>query len=397
VQFELILILVLGILAGIITGLIPGIHINLVSTLLVTFSPFLLQHTSLLSLVLFIIAMSTTHSFVDAIPSIFLGAPDAAYAASMLPGHRLLHKGQGYAAVYWTVVGSFFALLLCVLLIVPLLKLIPFLVSSTKEFLGYLLVVLVALMIVLSKRIVKSTLAFFLAGILGYVVLNSSVQEPLMPLLSGLFGVSLLLVSFFETSTFPLQTLHLPAISKGEQAKALGAGTLAGVCTAIFPGLGPAQGAVLALQFFKEITSEGFLILTGALNTVNFVISLITFYTLDKARNGSIVAINTLVKSITFFDLVYFFIVSVIVGAMCVFVTLFIARRASLLMNILPYKKVVIGVIVLIVLVTFFLGSWQGVFVLLLATSAGIVINALGVPKHFGMGCLLLPTILYFL
>jgi TctA family transporter len=66
-------------------------------------------------------------------------------------------------------------------------------------------------------------------------------------------------------------------------------------------------------------------------------------------------------------------------------------------MNILPYKKVVIGVIVLIVLVTFFLGSWQGVFVLLLATSAGIVINALGVPKHFGMGCLLLPTILYFL
>jgi TctA family transporter len=69
--------------------------------------------------------------------------------------------------------------------------------------------------------------------------------------------------------------------------------------------------------------------LTGALNTVNFVISLITFYTLDKARNGSIVAINTLVKSITFFDLVYFFIVSVIVGAMCVFVTLFIARRAN--------------------------------------------------------------------
>jgi len=68
---ELLISIIIGILFGMLTGLIPGIHINLISLLLLSISPFLLQYFSIISLAIFIIAMSVTHTFLDSIPSIF--------------------------------------------------------------------------------------------------------------------------------------------------------------------------------------------------------------------------------------------------------------------------------------------------------------------------------------
>ncbi len=96
---EILLAILLGILAGIITGLTPGIHINLISVMLLSVSPVLLKYTNPIALAVFIIAMSVTHTFLDAIPSIFLGAPESATALGVLPGHRYLLKGYGLMAV----------------------------------------------------------------------------------------------------------------------------------------------------------------------------------------------------------------------------------------------------------------------------------------------------------
>ena len=104
--FQLLLSIFIGVGAGVITGLTPGIHINLVSALLVGFSGYLLGITSGVSLAVFIIAMGITHTFLDAIPSIFLGAPDEDMVMGVLPGHKLLLEGKGYEAVKLTVIGS---------------------------------------------------------------------------------------------------------------------------------------------------------------------------------------------------------------------------------------------------------------------------------------------------
>ena len=49
--------------------------------LLIFFSP--------IALIIFIVAMSITQSFVDFIPSIYLGAPDEDTVLSTMPGHNL--------------------------------------------------------------------------------------------------------------------------------------------------------------------------------------------------------------------------------------------------------------------------------------------------------------------
>ncbi|MGM0409019.1 MAG: tripartite tricarboxylate transporter permease [Bacteroidota bacterium] len=96
---ELILAILLGLMFGTITGLTPGIHLNLISVMLLSASPILLQYTNPLALAVFIITMSVTHTFLDSIPSILLGAPESDTALGVLPGHRYLLKGQGLMAV----------------------------------------------------------------------------------------------------------------------------------------------------------------------------------------------------------------------------------------------------------------------------------------------------------
>ena len=108
--FDIIAAVLVGCCAGIITGLIPGIHINLVSLLLVSVSGYFLGFTSPIVLGVFIISMSVTHTFLDTLPSIFLGAPDADTALAVLPGHRLLLEGRGYEAVKLTVNDTFLTL-----------------------------------------------------------------------------------------------------------------------------------------------------------------------------------------------------------------------------------------------------------------------------------------------
>ena len=89
-MLDVLLAVLAGVCAGTITGLSPGVHINLVSVLLFSASSVLLGFVSPLALAAFIIAMGITHTFVDSIPSVFLGAPDEDKVMAVLPGHKLL-------------------------------------------------------------------------------------------------------------------------------------------------------------------------------------------------------------------------------------------------------------------------------------------------------------------
>ena len=88
-MLEIIIATLLGILIGVFTGLTPGVHINLVATLVLSSSAVFLGYISPLVLAVFIVSMSVVHTFMNAIPAIYLGAPeDEANALNVLPGHK---------------------------------------------------------------------------------------------------------------------------------------------------------------------------------------------------------------------------------------------------------------------------------------------------------------------
>ena len=128
-MLQFIIALIFGVIAGTITGLTPGIHINLVSAFLISSYSIFLISISPISLAIFIVSMTITHTFLDFIPSIFLGAPDEDTSLSILPGHELLNKGKGYEAVILTLYGSCLGIIIILLLTPVFIFLLPYVYS----------------------------------------------------------------------------------------------------------------------------------------------------------------------------------------------------------------------------------------------------------------------------
>jgi putative membrane protein len=288
-MIELLIAITAGILAGTFTGLIPGIHVNLVSVVVLSFSPVLIPFAGVTAVVLFIISMAVTHTFIDVLPSIFLGAPDAAMALSVLPGHKLLREGRGIEAVRLTQVGSLSAIILSSFLFVGFV----FLIRSIETYLDFIPLVLLGLVLflLLQDFKIQTVILFLLSGVLGVLTFRlPGLENSLFPLLTGLFGISTLLLSMSATA-FPDQKNKAFTIKNKLFAHTVTAGQSVGFVSAFMPGLGAASAAALA-EPFVQAKEEGFLLLVGTISTVNFVLYLATFYVLEKARIGAVVAVK---------------------------------------------------------------------------------------------------------
>ena len=397
--FEILIAIVLGITAGIFTGLTPGIHINLISVLLLSFSPILLQYTNIISLCCFIIAMSVTHTFLDSIPSIFLGAPDSDMALGVLPGHRYLLKGLGLTAVKLTIIGSFGALLLSVLLFPLLIPLVKFGYPLIERYIGFILIAVVVFMIIRDRKRIWAFFVFLIAGVLGLVVLNMpNFENPLFPLFSGLFGISTLVISLLHNEKIPMQAKkQYVRVSNLKAFKALFSGGFSGFITAVMPGLGASTAAVISMQMTKNLKEDGFMILMGSINTFNFILSIVTLYVLDKARNGSIIVIQKLVDAITINHIIIFLCAVLIAGSLSVFLALGLSKIFSKIMSIVNYRKMVLSVIFLITGLVLVLTGPLGLLILIISTAIGIIPPTVNISRTHAMGCLLLPVILYFI
>ncbi|MBS3096969.1 tripartite tricarboxylate transporter permease [Candidatus Woesearchaeota archaeon] len=396
---EIVVAILLGCLMGVISGITPGLHINLVALILFSISPFLLGYTNVVAVASFIIAMSITHTFTDFISATYLGAPSDDTALAVLPAHRMLLEGMGHEAVKLTVIGSLLCLIITVILSPLLVIIVPIIFSYLKNYIGWLLLSVVVFMILREKSINKKFLAFVvvaLSGILGLAVFNiPNLKDPLLPMLSGLFGVSVLLLSLTQKVTLPIQrTTEMIKLKARDTAKALGSGVFSGSLVSIFPGLGPAQAAVLGGQLVGKIDVFSYLILVGGINTVSMILSLITLFTIEKARNGSIIVVQQLLQSIDFNALVLFLAVALIAGGIATFLTLYVSKIFSSIMNRLNYAMLSIIIIAFIGLMVLYFSGVIGLLILAVATFIGLVPNIAEVSRSNSMACLLIPIIL---
>ena len=399
---EILIAILIGITGGIITGLIPGIHVNLISLLLLTSAPFLLQYTSPLYVIIIIIAMAITHSFLDPIPSIFLGAPDADQALGVLPGHRMLLEGKGYDAVKLTIIGSLMTLILMIIATPLSIQLAPSIYTTIKPYIAHILIAVVVYAILTEKTYGKKAWAlgiFLASGTLGIIIFNTpNLSEPLFPLFSGLYGIATLLLALKDTSSLPTQRLHQTiTISKKETIKAASFAGIAGGLTGLLPGLGSAQAAMIATSLWRNIHMHTFMILIGGINTANFLFSLITYYTIEKARNGAIIVVSKILPIITLDILVIILIATLITAGTATIISLYLTKVCAKLVSRIKYRTLCLSVISLIAILVLFISHIHGFLILIIATALGIIAPLVNVKRTHAMGCLLLPVMLYFI
>lgn len=397
---EILIAVLLGVIVGCITGITPGLHVNMVSILVLSFSPLLLTFTSPIVIGVFIICLAMTQTFMDALPSIYLGAPDESQALNVLPGHRLLLRGEGHNAIVYNTLGSLGCVILGVILFPLFIFSMGIIYLLIKSIMGYLLALVMAFMIGKEKKKwLKSLAAFMLAGALGLIVFSfPGLNQPLFPLLSGMFGFSLLLISLKDNSKIPPQDTTKPlTITNKNAAKAVGSATGMGFVSAFLPGFGNSQAAIVATNIVGDIGDEGFLALVGGLNTASMLISIGAAYILDKARNGAIVVVKDIIGKVGFTEMMIFLGAALLASGMGAILSLKLSKVFSKYIVKLNYALLIKTILAVITIMVFIFDGFFGLLILATSTAVGLVASHWGVGKNHLMGCLILPVILYFI
>jgi putative membrane protein len=397
---EIIIALIIGICAGTLTGLIPGIHINLISFILLGFSASLLNFTEPIILSIFIISMAITHTFTDFIPSIFLGAPDEDSVLSILPGHKLLLKGRGHYAVILTLYGSLSALIIFGIFLPFFMLLLPKIYPYIQKIMWLILIIASAYLIITEKnKRILALVIFLLAGFLGVASLNLNLKEPLLPLLTGLFGASNLLVSIQQKTKLPpqkIEKLKNIRISKKSFLKFFFGSIIAAPFTAFLPGLGASQAALIGKEV-SNVNSREFLLLLGAINTLVMALSFIAVYSINRTRTGAAVALSQLIPSLKITDLLLIILAIFSSGVLAFFISIEISKKIAKNIHRIKYSAISKGVLIVLIMLVIIFSGPLGFLIFITSASLGVFAISSGIRRIQLMGCLLFPTILFYL
>ena len=393
---QIIIALFIGIFFGTITGLFPGIHINLVGAFLVSLSASLLYKVDVIYLLVFISAMAIAHTFIDFIPSIFLGCPDTDTGLSVLPGHEMLKRGEGHQAIMRTAYGGLISIFLLILLSIPLSIILPRIYPSLQNAIPFILIAVCLIMIFTERKKFSAFIVLSLTGILGLCVLNLDLKEPLLPLLSGLFGSSMLLISINQNTKIPKQNKEFKRLSYKKFIRPIYGGLLASPFCGFLPGLGGGQAAIIGNQI-SRVNEEDFLILLGIVNVLVMGFSFLSLYSIARVRTGAAAAIQSLAGNLNQNIFILILCVCAISGILSFFLVRTISINFLKIIDKINYKKLSIGIITFLSFLILLISGVIGLIIFGISTATGIYCIHLNVRKTQMMGCLLIPTIILYL
>ena len=388
----------LGVGLGTVSGILPGIHANTLAGVLLSLQVALLPLIGPLALAATMFAALITHTFVDSIPTTFLGIPDADTALAVLPAHALCLEGNGEEAVRIAALGSACAMIIAVPLSVLCYLLLPALQPLFDWGIGLILVAVIGYMIVTSEAPGWALALFGISGILGLFTFHYGFlgwhsigggSALLMPLLTGLFGISVLFVA--SQGTMPVQKFNGISMDGRSVVRSSVLGTLAGVAVGWLPGLSNATAnGVLASVIGYEKDRRAYILATSASNTANAFIGLAALFALSRMRNGVMVALSALPLP----SASALFVVGVAAACAAYVITVILSRSAHHLGGI-EGRWLNSAVLAFVVALCLLLTGPFGGFVLLLATLIGLVPHMVNVPRLYCMGAVMVPVMLY--
>ncbi len=411
-MIELLLFALLGVVLGVIAGIVPGLHVNTIALMMLglasVFQP--------LPLAVAVIAMAISTTFFDFIPSTLLGAPDPATSLAVLPGHRLLMEGRGIEAIYLAMLGGLCAVVFASLLLPLMLIMIPWFYGMVQGYIAWLLTGMSAFC-VLSEQGMKakawSLAVLLLSGCLGFLALNSfAFKDALFPMFTGLFGTSTLLFSLKDSGRVPAQELRPRAPPKKLLLSGVFKGMFSGVLVGTLPAMGAAQATVLTQHMSVRFPQargprqqeaigknkeKEYLISIGAINTIVALFSLMSLYTIYKARSGAAVVAGTLLPEFGFPELLVMLGVALLSAGVSVLLLMRVARWFVRSMSGISYPAVSKAIIMFLVALVLLLTGLLGLLLLGVSTAIGLLAPLSGTKRSTAMGCLMIPLIVFYL
>ena len=414
-----------GFVVGCLSGLTPGLHVNNLAFLIAGFAGVASEYVAPSGLGLVMVTAAVTHTFLDILPSIVLGVPDESMALVALPGHHMVLEGDGHEAVVLSAAGSMLAVVFSFLVAAPVTLLMVRAYPALAENMPYVLVGTVLYLVAterggevgrrghatgrgaLAVRL-KAVVVLGASGLLGYYVLtlepdagSSLVGEPtlLMPLFVGLFGVPILAVSAFENADIPEQKPRAVALPRRSVFVNAVGGGFAGSLVGWIPGVSPAVATSFVQSLLPDSEDEpasmrSFIVAVSGVDTSNAVFALLALYYIGLPRSGTMVALTRLDTRVVFADVVAYLVGVALVSVAAFGVTVALGKYAFGVVRRVDYRFLSLGVVAMLVVLTFVFSGFVGLPILVAATVVGLVPNYTKVRRVNCMGALLLPLIL---
>ena len=413
----------LGTFTGILTGLIPGIHVNTVTALLLAGSAGCaslgIEYSALLA---FTCSLAISHTFFDVVPGLFLGVPgDETFA--LLPGHRLVKRGEGETAIRLSVAGSVVGLALGLLVVTALLTLGNVVGAAERLIRPWMFFVLAGVSIILiatDRHKSWSAVTFLASGLLGVAVLGSPLvaggsEAPvnaLFPSLAGMFGVAGLLFAIGTTngSGTPVpENREEKSAGAGLPATRVawsgGRGGLAGLLVGLLPGLGAANAATLLLLLeqwrgrrgTEDEQDRSYLVTTSSLNTAEALFAIAALYLIGRSRSGASIAVEQILGgSVTQRDLLQISLFMIAAGVIASWIMWRLGKRFAVGFGKVDNVGLNWSVIVFLSALAYLLLGGGGLTILIAATAVGLIPCYFKARRAQLMGFFLVPTMLFY-
>ena len=388
----------LGAGLGVISGLIPGLHANNFAMLLAGIAPVVPAPPLFVGVAM--LAAGVVHSFVDAVPALAIGVPDADMAVMALPGHRLVIEGRGREALRLSALGSVLAVLLSVPLAIPVTLGV---VAIYDELMANVVTILAAVVVGLivseptKRAMFGGTCSFALATALGLTMLDANPEAPLdaggmlSPIFAGLFGAPVLLDAA-SGSGVPRQGSPSLRTSRHLLLLTAAAGAISGAIVGFLPGISAAIAAVAVLAIMPGASGDrGYIIATSGVDTSNTIFALFALYAIGQPRSGIVVAYEELGAPIEVGILVFSTIIAGVLGYLAV-VT--IGDKYLSIIGSMDYAKLSVALLLALAGLSYLFAGILGVLVYIISAAIGLVPVRIGGRRVHLMGVLIGPIMI---
>ncbi|HLE06493.1 MAG TPA: tripartite tricarboxylate transporter permease, partial [Candidatus Nanoarchaeia archaeon] len=230
---------------------------------------------------------------------------------------------------------------------------------------------------------------------LGMLTLRSEIlNQPLLPLLSGMYGLSNIIKNIKTNTNIPRQMNKIiTEIERKTIIKGITKAVMSSSIITVIPAIGPSQASLISNELVKTKNEQEKLITLGGVNTGDAIFSLTALIAINKARSGIIEQITSITRN-EYLILILAAIISGIISYILVNKT---ANKISKIINKTNYTKVNITLSAIIISIVGIIDGWIGLIVLLTATIIGLKSNSYLINQNHLMAALIVPTIIYYL
>jgi len=408
-----------GVLVAAVLSPVPALHIYNVAGFVILAANALgdvlpPEHVAMLFL-----GMITGYAMLNAIPSIFLSAPDDSTVFIVLPGQKYLLQRRGYEAAVLSGVGGIGGIAVLALLTPVASSVLPALRAVLQPHLPWILWTVIAYMLLSEwpkgsdrapagwrrwwegwKSLAAGLATFLLSGVLGFILLYRSLvpvrvaYQNLFPAFVGLFAVPWILLNLLSRVELPEQHIGISIdATPGVMLRGTLAGALGGLFAAFFPVVTGGIGGFIAGHATAQRDDRVFIISQGASKVVYYVGGFLLFFVprFHLTRGGMAWMLSGVWSAHTPRHYYVATVAVVLSGVLSFFLLLLISRLTIRLVGAVHTRWISLGTLAVLLVVVVGMTGWGGLLICAVATGIGLIPVLWGCRRTNCMGVLLLP------